>query len=48
MIRRMFEVIGNPVLDLVRIQFGPIKLGDLKEGEIRPLTEEEIKSLRCL
>ncbi len=48
MIRRMFEKIGNPVLDLVRTQFGPIKLGDLKEGEIRPLTKEEIERLRCL
>lgn len=48
MIRRMFDKIGNPVLDLLRIQFGPIKLGNLKEGEVRPLTEEEIKRLKCL
>lgn len=48
MIRRMFDKIGNPVLDLLRIQFGPIKLGDLKEGEVRPLTEEEIEGLKCL
>jgi len=48
MIRRIFEAIGNPVLDLVRIQFGPISLGNLKEGELRPLTEEELEKLRCL
>ncbi len=48
MIRRMFEAIGNPVLDLVRIQFGPICLGNLKEGELRPLTREELEKLRCL
>jgi len=48
MIRKMFDKIGNPVLDLIRIQFGPIKLGNLKEGEVRPLTEEEIERLRCL
>lgn len=48
LIRRMFEAIGHPVLDLVRIKFGPIELGDLKEGEVRPLTREEIETLRCL
>lgn len=48
MIRRMFDRIGNPVLDLLRIQFGPIKLGNLKEGEIRSLTKEEIERLKCL
>lgn len=48
MIRRMFDKIGNPVLDLLRIQFGPIKLGDLKEGEVRSLTREEIAKLKCL
>lgn len=48
LIRRMFSAIGNPVLDLIRIKFGPIELGDLKEGEVRPLTREEIELLRCL
>ncbi|MCX7796280.1 MAG: pseudouridine synthase [bacterium] len=48
MIRRMFDKIENPVLDLLRIQFGPIKLGNLKEGEVRTLTKEEIERLKCL
>jgi len=48
LIRRIFEVLGHPVLDLLRIQFGPIHLGDLKEGELRPLTEEEVHKLKCL
>ncbi|MGB9681511.1 MAG: pseudouridine synthase [bacterium] len=48
LIRRMFKALCHPVIDLLRIQFGPISLGDLKEGEIRALTEEEVYSLRCL
>jgi 23S rRNA pseudouridine2605 synthase len=48
LIRRIFCTIGNPVLDLVRVKFGPVELGDLKEGKIRPLTKGEIESLKCL
>jgi pseudouridine synthase len=48
LIRRIFKTLGHPVTDLLRIQFGPIHLGNLKEGELRPLTEEEIHKLKCL
>jgi 23S rRNA pseudouridine2605 synthase len=48
LIRRMFKALGHQVIDLLRVQFGPLSLGDLKEGEIRPLTEEEVYKLRCL
>ena len=48
LIRRIFCAIGNPVLDLVRVKFGPVELGDLEEGKIRPLTKGEIEGLRCL
>lgn len=48
LIRRIFNSIGHSVLDLIRIKFGPIELGDLKEGKVRPLTREEIKALKCL
>lgn len=44
-IRRMFESLGHRVLQLKRIQIGPIKLGELRQGKWRTLTEPEIKSL---
>lgn len=44
-IRRMCEAIFLPLLDLKRIQFGSIKIGELKEGKYRNLNENEIKSL---
>jgi 23S rRNA pseudouridine2605 synthase len=44
-LRRMFEVLGRVVTKLQRIQIGPIKLGELRVGRWRTLTETEIKSL---
>jgi len=44
-IRRMLKEIGYEVKKLKRVKFGPIKLGTLKKGEWRYLTEEEIDSL---
>ena len=44
-LRRMLEVFGRPVAKLQRIQIGPIKLGELRVGRWRTLTETEIKSL---
>ncbi len=44
-IRDMFAKIGHPVKDLVRIGFGPLRLGRLKEGSWRYLTDAEIKRL---
>ncbi len=45
-IRRMCEAIFLNLLDLKRIQFGPIKIGELKEGKYRNLTENEVEALR--
>jgi 23S rRNA pseudouridine2605 synthase len=45
-VRRMLEVVGNEVVALQRIGFGPLGLGGLKEGEARRLSEEEIARLR--
>ena len=44
-IRRMAEAIGIEVIRLVRSQFGPIVLGDLKEGRWRDLNEVEVINL---
>ncbi|NLD99885.1 MAG: pseudouridine synthase, partial [Fibrobacter sp.] len=45
-IRRMFEALGILVGRLRRIQFGSVKLGNMQPGEVRPLTEREIGSLK--
>lgn len=47
-VRRMFEAIGNPVIELKRVSFGEIQLGHLKEGACRKLTKKEIEYLRNL
>jgi 23S rRNA pseudouridine2605 synthase len=45
-VRRMAEAVGNRVLALCRVRFGPIELGDLPAGGTRRLSEEEIAGLR--
>jgi 23S rRNA pseudouridine2605 synthase len=45
-VRRMVEAVGNRVVDLRRIAFGPLKLGNLKEGQARRLSAAEIKKLQ--
>jgi 16S rRNA U516 pseudouridylate synthase RsuA-like enzyme len=42
----MFEALGIMVGRLRRIQFGSVKLGEMKPGEIRLLSEREISSLK--
>jgi pseudouridine synthase len=44
-VRRLFESQGLMVKRLQRIQIGKIKLGELKPGRWRTLTETEIKTL---
>ena len=44
-VRRLFESQGKSVKRLQRVQIGRIKLGELKPGKWRTLTEPEIKSL---
>ena len=44
-VRRLFESQGKSVKRLQRIQIGKIKLGELRPGKWRTLTEPEIKSL---
>ncbi len=45
-IRRMVDAVGHTVETLLRSRFGPIALGRLSRGEMRPLTESEEKRLR--
>lgn len=47
-IRKMCDAIDHPVFSLKRISMGDIKLGDLKKGEWRHLTKDEIKYLKSL
>jgi 23S rRNA pseudouridine2605 synthase len=44
-VRRMFDAVGHPVLELVRTQFGPIRLGTLAQGEKRELNPSEVGKL---
>ena len=45
-VRRMFEALGFLIEKLIRIAVGPISLGTLGQGELRPLNPKEIVSLR--
>lgn len=47
-VRRMFDAVGHKVLLLRRIRFGSLELGDLKRGQWRELTQEEISELQKL
>lgn len=46
-VKRMFQAVGKEVLYLKRLSIGPLTLPeDLKPGEYRALTEEEISALK--
>lgn len=47
-IRRMVQKVGSEVEDLKRIRVANVKLGRLKEGSWRHLTEKEIRELQAL
>jgi 23S rRNA pseudouridine2605 synthase len=44
-VRRMFEALDLPVLRLLRLSVGPIRLGELKPGRVRHLNAAEVRSL---
>ena len=44
-IRRMCEALGYEVKDLLRVRVMNIRLGSLKEGEYRELTDAELEEL---
>ncbi len=45
-VRRMFEEVGHRVLMLRRVRFGPLDLGDLKRGQWRYLSDNEVRELK--
>ena len=45
LVRRVAAALGHPVLRLIRVEMGPLKLGDLVPGRWRPLTAGEVKLL---
>lgn len=44
-IRRMCDLVGLRVVDLLRVRIGPLKLGDLPEGRWRVLTPQEREAM---
>src|SRR2546421_5234601 len=44
-VRRMLAAVGHPVLQLVRVGIGPLRLGDLAAGQWRYLADEEVKAV---
>lgn len=45
-VRRMFEGEGHKVLQLRRVRFGPLQLGNLPRGQWRELTPAEVRRLK--
>jgi 23S rRNA pseudouridine2605 synthase len=45
-VRRMLEAVGNRVVDLTRVKFGPLSLDNLQPGRARRLSDREISELR--
>lgn len=45
-VRRMLEKVGYPVIKLRRTGINGLRLGDLKPGEIRRLTQDEVNKLK--
>ncbi len=45
-VRRMCEAVGHPVLKLIRVALGPLRLGSLPRGQWRPLTPAELRELQ--
>ncbi|GAB3146885.1 pseudouridine synthase [Micromonospora sonneratiae] len=44
-VRRLLDEVGHPVSRLIRTSIGPIRLGDLRAGRTRRLTNAEIAAL---
>jgi 23S rRNA pseudouridine2605 synthase len=47
-VRRMCQAVGHEVVKLRRVRIGPIELGDLPAGAVRPLTRREVDAIRAV
>ncbi len=45
-VRRLLARVGHKVQQLKRVAVGPVRLGDLPTGAVRPLTKKEVESLQ--
>jgi 23S rRNA pseudouridine2605 synthase len=45
-VRRMLKALGYETLELIRTRIGPVSIKELREGELRPLTPDEIRGLK--
>jgi 23S rRNA pseudouridine2605 synthase len=45
LVRRMLGAVGLTLVRLARVQMGPVKLGDMGQGRVRPLTDREVRDL---
>lgn len=45
-VRRVLAKLGHKVRELVRVRMGPLELGHLKPGAVRPLSRHELAQLR--
>jgi 23S rRNA pseudouridine2605 synthase len=45
-IRRVAAVLGHPVLELIRVRLGSLRLGNLPPGQWRYLTNQEVQALK--
>lgn len=44
-VRRLLAEVGHPVVKLTRTRIGPIRMGKLRVGEMRDVTEDELGAL---
>lgn len=44
-VRRLLAAVGHPVLRLVRVRQGRLRLTDVAPGQVRPLTLDEVRGL---
>lgn len=44
-VRRLLDHVGHPVAQLTRTRIGPVALGQLRSGELRDLTNDELGEL---
>ena len=44
-VRRLLDQVGHPVRTLSRTAVGPVRLGNLRSGDVRDLTSDELGAL---